>query len=88
MTKQELIQKAARHMGCEPKFAARFLNAFLYAMTEALVSEETVRITGWGAFSVKAYAARGGRNPRTGERIRIPATRRVVFAPGKALKLS
>lgn len=88
MTKQELIKKTARHMGCDPKFAARFLNAFLSAMADALVSGETVRITGWGAFSVKKYAARAGRNPRTGERIRIPATKRVAFAPGKALNLS
>lgn len=88
MTKQELVKKTAYRIGCGPKHATRFLNAVLYVISQTLERGESVRISDFGTFTVKNDAARAGRNLQTGERIRSPTIRRVVFSPGKALKLS
>ena len=62
------------------------VNAAFDAITEALVAGDKVQLVGFGAFEVKARAERIGRNPRTKEEIKIPASKVPVFKPGKALK--
>ncbi len=55
-------------------------------VTEALKGDEEVRIMGFGKFSVKERKARGGRNPRTGEKMKIAASKVPAFSAGNALK--
>ena len=67
------------------EFSEEF-NAAIEAITEALKQNDKVQLVGFGAFEVKARAERIGRNPRTKEEIKIPASKVPVFKPGKALK--
>ncbi len=87
MNKAELIQKLMEKAGGSSKAeAARYLDAFIDIVTEALKAGEEVAIAGFGTFSVKTRAARSGVNPKTGEKIQIPSMKRPKFKPGKALK--
>src|SRR3712207_7500287 len=62
--------------------------AFEQVVTEALKGGEEVRITGFGKFSVRERKAREGRNPQTGEKMKIPASKVPTFSAGNALKES
>ncbi|NPA12474.1 MAG: HU family DNA-binding protein [Aquificae bacterium] len=86
MTKAELVAKVAAQAGLTKASAERCINAFVSALTEALEKGERVALPGLGVFNVKERKARKGRNPRTGEVIKIPARKVVVFHPAKALK--
>jgi DNA-binding protein HU-beta len=66
--------------------AKRAVNAVGSALADFLSRGENVRWSGLGSFKVKQRAPRKGRNPRTGEELRIPATKAVRFVPAKALK--
>ena len=86
MNKTELIGVIAEKSGISKKDSEKALNAALDAITEALVAGDKVQLVGFGAFEVKARAARTGRNPKTKETIEIPASRTPQFKAGKALK--
>ena len=86
MTKAELVAKIALKANMTKAAAERTLNAFLDAVQETLVQEGKLTLTGFGAFSVEARKARPGRNPRTGAKITIPASKMVKFRSGKQLK--
>ncbi len=89
MNKQELIEQllADTEVGFETKAAAeRALNAVLSGIRTGLKKEQSVQLVGFGTFQVKKRAARTGRNPQTGEKIKIKASKTVGFRPGKALK--
>jgi len=86
MNKAELVSAAAEKAGLSKKDAEAALNAALEAITEALAQDDKVQLVGFGSFETKLRAARTGRNPRTGEAIKIPASKLPVFKPGKALK--
>ena len=86
MNKTDLIASVAQSAGLTKKDAERVLNAAFDAMTAALVSGEKVQLSGFGTFEVKERAERDGRNPFTGESIKIAASKRPVFTAGKALK--
>ncbi|NPA57997.1 MAG: HU family DNA-binding protein [Aquificae bacterium] len=86
MTKAELVAKVAAQAGVTKASAERCVNAFVAALTEALEKGERVALPGLGVFNVKERKARKGRNPRTGEVIKIPARRVVTFHPAKSLK--
>jgi DNA-binding protein HU-beta len=64
------------------------LPIFEQVVTEALKGGEEVRITGFGKFSVRERKAREGRNPQTGEKMKIPASKVPTFSAGNALKES
>lgn len=66
--------------------AGQALDATISAISEALKAGETVTLVGFGTFSVKERAARSGRNPKTGETIKIAATKVPGFKAGKGLK--
>ena len=87
MTKRQLIEEVAQRY---PRFSRRdaevMVNAVFDSMTDALAKRERIEIRGFGSFIVKQRAAREGRNPRTGEKIKIPASKRPKFSAGKALK--
>jgi DNA-binding protein HU-beta len=86
MTKAELVSKIAEKAGLTKADSEKALNAFLSAVEETLISEGKLTLTGFGTFAVEERKERTGRNPRTGEEIKIPACKVVKFRPGKLLK--
>ena len=86
MNKAELINAAAEKAGLSKKDTEAAVNAAIEVITAALADTEKVQLVGFGAFEVKARAERIGRNPKTKESIKIPASKVPVFKPGKALK--
>lgn len=66
--------------------AGRAVDAFIDTVTKALKKGETVTLVGFGTFSVRKRAARPGRNPQTGETIKIKASKTPAFKAGKGLK--
>ncbi len=86
MNKAELVAAIAAKTGDTKKGAEASVNAFVDVITEALAKGDKVQLVGFGSFEVRKRAARKGRNPRTKEEIKIPASKAPVFKAGKALK--
>jgi DNA-binding protein HU-beta len=86
MTKAELVSAMASKAEISKATAEKALNAFISAVTEALKKGNKVALVGFGTFEVVKRAARKGRNPRTGQEIKIKASKAPKFRPGKALK--
>ncbi len=86
MNKAELVAAVAAKTGETKKSAEETLNAFVDVVTATLKKGDKVQLVGFGSFDVKKRAARKGRNPQTGEEIKIPASKAPVFKAGKALK--
>ena len=86
MTKSELIDAIATGADLSKAAAGKALDATLAAIKKALKNGDSVSLIGFGTFTVKARAARTGRNPRTGQTIEIKATNVPSFKAGKALK--
>ncbi|HSS64808.1 MAG TPA: HU family DNA-binding protein [Gammaproteobacteria bacterium] len=86
MNKSELVDSIAAAAGLTKADAGRALDAFVKSVTRALKRGDTVSLVGFGTFSVRKRAARTGRNPRTGQAIRIAASKNPAFKAGKALK--
>ena len=86
MNKAELINAAAEKAGLSKKDTETAINAAIDAISAALAQGDKVQLVGFGSFEVRARAARTGRNPKTKETIKIPASKVPVFMPGKALK--
>ena len=86
MNKTQLVDVVVAKTGMKKKEAEAAVNAMTDAIAEALKAGDKVQIIGFGTFDVKASAAREGRNPRTGETIKIAASKRPVFSAGSALK--
>jgi DNA-binding protein HU-beta len=88
MVKAELIKHIAVRTGLTQAAIEDVLNDLTKTITEQLAAGGSVKIVGFGEWSVKDTPARMGRNPKTGEPIEITARRRVVFKAGKGLKQS
>lgn len=86
LTKPELINVVAEKTGMKKKDADIAVNAVLNSITETLNKGKQVSLVGFGTFDVRTRRERIGRNPRTGEQITIPASRRCVFRPGRKLR--
>ncbi len=86
MNKQELIEHVAEATESSKAAAGLAIDAVLEGITKALKKGEEVRLVGFGTFSVKKRAAGKGRNPATGEEIKIPASKSARFKSGTALK--
>lgn len=86
MKKSELVELVASKAGLTKADATRAIDAFLETVEETLVKGEKLPLVGFGTFAVSERAAREGRNPRTGETVKIAARKSVSFKPGKALK--
>ncbi len=86
MTKGELVAQVADNAGLTKKDAEKAVNAFVDAVTGALKKGDKVALVGFGTFEVRNRPARMGRNPRTKEEIKIPATKAPAFKAGKGLK--
>ena len=86
MNKSDLVDAVADKANLSKADAGRALDATIAAITSALKKGDTVSLVGFGTFSVRNRAARTGRNPRTGETIKIKASKNPAFKAGKALK--
>jgi len=86
VNKSELIEHIAAQADVSKAAAARVLEAMTGAVKTTLRKGGSVTITGFGTFAASKRAARTGRNPRTGDAIKIKAARVVKFRPGKGLK--
>ena len=86
MTKAELIDAMAQKAGLSKKDAGEALVAFTDAVAEALAKGDKVALIGFGTFSVSQRAAREGRNPSTGEMMKIEASKVAKFKAGAKLK--
>jgi DNA-binding protein HU-beta len=86
MKKKELIERMAEKAGVPTSEAHKHFEAFEEVVTEALKAGEEVQITGFGKFSVRERKAREGRNPQTGQKMKIAASKVPSFSAGNALK--
>jgi DNA-binding protein HU-beta len=86
MTKAEFVAKVAEKAVLKKSDAEKAVNAFLETVTETLKAGDKVVFTGFGSFEVTERAAREGRNPSTGEKMQISATKTPKFKAGKGLK--
>jgi DNA-binding protein HU-beta len=85
MNKAELVSKMAELAGVTKVQAERGLDALIQAITETVEKGEAVRLVGFGSFEVVRRAERAGRNPRTGEPLKIASKKVVRFRAGKEL---
>jgi DNA-binding protein HU-beta len=86
VNKNDLIAEVSTETGLSKGDAARAVDAVFDSITKSLKKGTEVRLVGFGTFVVTKRAASEGRNPRTGEKIKIPASKQPKFKAGKALK--
>ena len=86
VTKADLVSHIASETGLKKVEAEKALSALTGAIQSALVDGRKVTLVGFGTFMVAQHSARMGRDPRTKKPINIPASKKVKFKPGKAMK--
>lgn len=86
MKKSELVDLVAEKAGMSKKDSEKAVKAVLESITDGLVRGDKVQLVGFGTFEVRSRKEREGRNPATGEKIKIKALKVPAFKPGKALK--
>lgn len=86
MNKGELVDKVAEKASVTKKQADAVLTAALEAIMEAVSADDKVTLVGFGSFELRERKAREGRNPKTGDKMEIPATQVPAFSAGKLFK--
>ena len=86
MNKSELVDAMAKKSGLSKKDTEAALSAFTETIAKTLKKGDKVQLIGFGTFEVTKRAAREGKNPQTGAKIKIPASKAPKFKAGKALK--
>ncbi len=86
MNKKDLVDRVAESTGYHKKEIKDILEGTLNSIVKALSEDEKVQLVGFGTFEVATRAAREGRNPQTGKKIKIASRKVPKFRPGKALK--
>lgn len=86
MTKTELVSALAEKVGITKKDSNEVVDALLGLVTDELIKGGEISVTGFGVLKVKERAERNGRNPQTGETIKIAASKSIAFKAGKNLK--
>jgi DNA-binding protein HU-beta len=86
MNKAELVDAVAKKTGETKRLTEGFLDAMVDTITKSVATGEKVSIVGFGSFEKKTRGARTGRNPRTGQTIKIPKKSYPSCTPGKAFK--
>jgi DNA-binding protein HU-beta len=86
MNRNELVEAVVSKTELRKSEASKAIDAVFDSIASALKSGDEVRIVGFGTFTVAERAASEGRNPRTGEKIQIAASRQAKFKPGKGLR--
>ena len=86
MNRNELVDAVSTKTDLRKSEASKAVDAVFEAIEDALKGGDEVRLVGFGTFSVASRAASEGRNPRTGEKIQIAASKQAKFKPGKGLR--
>ena len=86
LTRMDLSEAVFREVGLSRNDSAQLVESVLDHMSDALVSGDSVKISSFGTFSVRAKAARVGRNPKTGEEVPIHPRRVLTFRPSHLMK--
>ena len=86
MNKTELVEVVSSKAGVTKTEAQKVVTATLGAIVQGVVADGKVILPGFGTFETRKRSARNGRNPRTGEVIKIKATKAPAFKPGKGMK--
>ena len=86
MNKQDLVKLISEKTGISKEAAGKAQKAVIEAISSTLEKGDSVSLIGFGSFKVIDRSAREGRNPSTGEKMQIPATKAVKFTPSKVLK--
>ena len=86
MNKADLISAIANETGLSKKDTEATVNSFVNVVSGAVENQDSVQLIGFGTFETRERAARTGRNPQTGEELKIAASTVPAFKPGKALK--
>jgi DNA-binding protein HU-beta len=86
VNRNELVDTVSGKTDMKKSDASKAVDAVFDAIAEALKGGDEVRLVGFGTFSVASRAASEGRNPRTGEKIQIAASKQAKFKPGKGLR--
>ena len=86
MNRNELVDAVSSKTDMKKSEASKAVDAVFDAIADALKGGDEVRLVGFGTFSVASRAASQGRNPRTGEKIQIAASKQAKFKPGKGLR--
>ena len=86
MKKDDLARFVSEKAGITVKAAGEAINAVMEGISSSLERGDSVSLIGFGSLKVVQRSAREGRNPQTGEKMHIPASKSVKFTPGKALK--
>ncbi|MFO7736536.1 MAG: HU family DNA-binding protein [bacterium] len=85
MNKSDLINKISERTELSKRNSEQFVNLMIDAIISAMMKEERIEIRGFGSFTIRHYDSYQGRNPKTGEKIKIPAKRLPFFKAGKDL---
>ena len=86
MTKADLVERVAREADMTKKDAEQLVEIIFDSITETLNRGEKIELRGFGSFRVRERNSRKGRNPKTGERVEVPAKKIPFFKPSKELK--
>jgi integration host factor subunit beta len=86
MTKAELVEEVSRVSELTKKHSEVIVNTVFQSIVDALHKSEKIELRGFGSFRIRQRRSRQGRNPKTGQRVDVPAKRIPYFKPGKELK--
>lgn len=86
MTKAELVDEVARSTQLTKKHAEIIVNTVFDSIVHSLKEGEKIELRGFGSFRIRHRGPRQGRNPKTGEKVEVPAKRIPYFKPGKELR--
>lgn len=86
MTKAELVEEVARTTELTKKHAELIVNTVFESIVHSLQQGEKIELRGFGSFRIRHRGSRIGRNPKTGDKVRVPPKRIPYFKPGKELK--
>ncbi|HSL81823.1 MAG TPA: integration host factor subunit beta [Thermoanaerobaculia bacterium] len=86
MTKAELVEEVARSTDLTKKHAEIIVNTVFESIVDSLKAGEKIELRGFGSFRIRRRGSRIGRNPKTGDRVKVPAKRIPYFKPGKDLR--
>ena len=84
--KADLVNKIASEMDIPKQEAEEGVNLFFHSIKEAILRGEEIEIRGFGSFRFRKRTSRSGRNPRTGEPVKVPPKKVLYFKPSKLLK--
>ena len=86
MTKAELVEEVSEKTGLPKKQAEIVVNTVFESIVETLKTGEKIELRGFGSFRIRQRDSRTGRNPKTGDKVDVPAKRIPYFKPGKELR--